>query len=634
MGNTTTVDSSSPTVEAYSSSTSEGYKGRFVGNSASIRLFKDNPYILSLTDSERTEANTNLLTPKQGEHFYDDDFYDWICHIETDSTSGEKSYKYTSKAKELATQMKYYESQGVLNQLISAYNNGRVYKFYVDRANLMMYPDTALSFPSTYATYTVKKQGLNASSQAVFVAGTLSDDALLETHIYLKTVSDTISGTTYRRMTAASIFGTSAPDTKAYDCVVNNNFYVVDFYNESGSIVDTKLFQAVDSAVDNIEIPSSSVTSLQVQILRGNVTQTSSSNIYPVLIGEDVSNNISYNLIAVYADGTKKIITDYINTGHVSIEGLDNVNTSSGATIGTQYTVKFTYYPTIDEDGNPIGSSVTTSVIFQVVANNYKTLYKIIPTMWKHSGNSLDTASNIYKMKIWTLTTDGVLENRTKSFYDTMKIYDTSAGSTAEFSYNYTYNPYYQCIEFAPGTILSNTIFDFNLYSSNELGEYRFSATFQSGDSDGIYIKSLTGTSEYGYDSTTGLMRTLIDTAQNECALIYGTGSTLTRFTLTSATEFYTRYARSINGTTVYPSALQIFSVKDYTYQPLTSITTFSKTAKSLTIYTTTDNSTVTTLLSELNTHDHILIKFIYTDSEDSTLVNFDTFKIASRTNG
>ena len=62
MGNTTTVDSSSPTVEAYSSSTSEGYKGRFVGNSASIRLFKDNPYILSLTDSERTKKKLVIIS--------------------------------------------------------------------------------------------------------------------------------------------------------------------------------------------------------------------------------------------------------------------------------------------------------------------------------------------------------------------------------------------------------------------------------------------------------------------------------------------------------------------------------------------------------------------------------------------
>lgn len=625
------VVSSSPTVEAYSSVTEEGYKGRFAGNSVNIRLFKDNPYILDLTESERITANKTLLKPYQGEHFYDDNFYDWICHYETDVTTGEVSYVYTSKAKELATQMNYYQSQGVLNQLISAYNNGRVYKFYVDRANLMMYPDSSLSFPVDYATYTVKRQGLNTNNATVYVAGQLVDTNISETHIYMKSVQDTVSGTSYKHMSAASIFGTSSPDTKNYDTVVNNNFYVVDFYNTSGSIVDTKLFQAVDSTVDNIAVPSQSVVGLDVQVLRGNYTQTSSSGVYPILIGEDVSNNISYNLIATYGDGTRKIITGYINTGHVSIEGLDNVNTSSGTTIGTQYTVKFTYYPTLNEDGEAVGSSVETSIIFQVVANNYKTLSKIIPTMWRSSGNSLNPSANVYKMKIWTMTSDGILENRTKSFYDTMKIYNTSAGELQSFTYNYTYNPYYQCIEFAPATVLSNTVFDFNIYSSNILGEYRFSAAFQAGDEDGIYVKSLIGTTDFGYDTSTGLLRTLTATAQNECSLIYGTGSSLTRFTLNSDTPFYNRYSRIINGSVVYPTSLQIYSVKDYTYQPLTSITSFSRTATSLTVYTTTDNSAITTLLSDLNAYDHILIKFIYPGETTSTLVDFDTFKISSR---
>ena len=67
------MSDTSPERQAYSSETENGYKGRFVANISNIRLFKSNPYIAHLSESERETLNATLLTPYPGEMMYDDD---------------------------------------------------------------------------------------------------------------------------------------------------------------------------------------------------------------------------------------------------------------------------------------------------------------------------------------------------------------------------------------------------------------------------------------------------------------------------------------------------------------------------------------------------------------------------------
>ena len=127
------ISDTSPNRQAYTQLAKEGYKGRFAANIADIRLFKDNPYIKDLDQADRLELNKSLLTPYDGEQFYDDDRYVYLCKLVKDAITGEERYIYTSKEKEVNERLAYYESQGVLNQLMSAYNNGRIYTLYIDR---------------------------------------------------------------------------------------------------------------------------------------------------------------------------------------------------------------------------------------------------------------------------------------------------------------------------------------------------------------------------------------------------------------------------------------------------------------------------------------------------------------------
>jgi hypothetical protein len=80
-------------------------KGRIVITLSNIKLFKDNPYLNNLTDAEKIKANLKLIAPCEGELFYDDDHFIWMCYDvdaekSTEVAQGAIKYKYISKERE------------------------------------------------------------------------------------------------------------------------------------------------------------------------------------------------------------------------------------------------------------------------------------------------------------------------------------------------------------------------------------------------------------------------------------------------------------------------------------------------------------------------------------------------------
>ena len=376
------ISDTSPNRQAYTQLAKEGYKGRFAANIADIRLFKDNPYIKDLEQADRFELNKSLLTPYDGEQFYDDDRYVYLCKLVKDVITGEERYVYTSKEKEVNERLAYYESQGVLNQLMSAYNNGRIYTLYIDRSNLMMYPNTSLTWPKDYAYYTVKAQKLNEDNKPIYVAGMIQDNNLVGKNIGMVVQRDDAVGTVYTRMLPAKIFTTEEVDPiKQTEVIKNNEFYQVDFFNSNGTLLDTRLFQAVDSTVTNTEVPSQSISDINVTVLRNNISQTSANGIYPVQSGEDVSNTLSFVIRVVYNDGTNKLVS--LNSPNLDIEGLDNWSTANKPQ-GETHDVVIRYYANVDEFNKPYGTFVEKVIKFQIVANTTETIYKVLPVMWKN----------------------------------------------------------------------------------------------------------------------------------------------------------------------------------------------------------------------------------------------------------
>ena len=628
------IPPSGPDAEAYETLVNtEGYRGRFVANSANIRLFIDNPYIVELPDNERMELNQSLLKPFQGETFYDDDKFIWICHHELNQTTNEVEYKYTSTGKQTDDKLKYYESKGVLNQLMSAYNNGRVYNFYVDRANLLVYPNSNLVFPHNYHHCRIRKVGLNTEGQPVYVAGILSDGLLLEYDIAMTSVVDNITGTNYSRMGVAHIFGMASPDvdTGNYDTIVNGLFYIVEFFDENNFIVDTKQFQAVDAAVENVHVPTESVVDLKIEVLRSSFPQDAVGDIYPLLSGETLDNTISFNVIGIYGDGTRKILNAYNDTNHLVIEGRENI--TEGLAIGSQVRIKFTYYPSLNESGDQIGAGVTKSIYFQIIENTYQSVYRAIPVMWKASGSTLNSGVNTYKLKLFTLTSDGILENRTKSLFDSIMIFDITLGMDGQlkpFDYPHVYNPYEQCIEFSPSiNVLNFFTVSFKMYNLSKLTEFRFKMSFQAGDTGTSYLDASGGAS-FGYEEH-GILSTFVATAVNPSSILRvdTVADSQRRFELTSDLAFDIRYSRNIGGQIKYPTAFQIFVAKDSTYQPMTRVTPYTNGAKTLNGYILQDDAIVNSIISNIHSYDKILVKFFATSTNTEQCVNIDSFNIS-----
>lgn len=608
-----------PNAQAYDS-TVEVMRGRFVANISNIRMFKDNPYLKDLSERDRNSANAKLEVPFHGEQFYDDDKFVYVCQYELNETTGKTEYVYYSQEKNNFEKMKYYESKGVLNQLMSAYNNGKIYCFYVDRDNSMMYPTSELIFPYNFASYTVRKQNLNNNKQFVYVAGTLGDGNLLETSIYMKPVKDAVMDTEYRKMTPAKLFSTANPDNKNYDIVEHGKFYVVDFFNESGTLVDTILFQAVDAAIESIATPSQSVVSLDVQVLRGDFPQSATGENYPILSGEDIT-SVQYNVIAIYNDGTRKNITSYINTNQLVIDGIEKLNSS--APLGTNIPITFTYYPNTDDYGVAIGSPVSKTINFVVTENTLSKAERIIPIIWKDAATG-NGQTKSYKLKIYSINNEGFVENRTKAFFDTVKVFKASSNSLTECGYSYTYNPYQQYVIFAPRTVWEDTTFVFTMYSGNSQSEYRFIANFNSGDSTGIFTKALANTSLYGYESG-GPLSTLDKSLQNKAVF----NRTNNYFTINNGdATFSSRYSVTRDGEVIRPDSIQLYLVNDSTMQAITLNTSFPNTDFNIRININTADSGVVTLVSGIRTNDYIIAKFNNTSRDTCTAI--DIFRVTS----
>ena len=644
----------SPERQAYEDIEKEGYKGRLATNVANIRLFKDNPYIRDLPEADRMELNRDLLTPYNGELFVDDDKFQWVCTYDEDD-NGVISYVYTSKERDMFEKLKYYESKGVLNQLMSAYNNGQVYKFYYNRQTLELFPNTAIVFPDECYSYTIRKQELNDNNSFVFVAGIMNGESNLDVHIGMKTIVDSVNGTTYKRMGPAKIFATSNPDHQM-DQIVNNEFYVVEFYNQNVEIVETKLFQAVESIVTNTQIPSASVTRLRINVFRNNIAERSSNNVYPLIAGENLTETTSFVVTAEYSDGTEKIITDKLDTDQLSREGWD-VETS-GAEVGKEFPVTFHYRPFVDANGVSVGGSIVETIVFQVVANNYEKLYKILPVMWMDNtatANNTALSGRVFKLKVYTLSSDGVLENRTFAVWGTLKTTDSN-GKLINFDIcRYTYDSLNGYLIFAfPNNTpnVGKTTLSFKIYNDSVETEYRINVNFGQNydETRGIFVEPYTmneNASSYGYDQNNGALKTLKETYKletgesnnnymaNKAILNYSGSGGVYSVKVNSYTniEFANRYMRTINGSQVRPNRVQFYSVKDDSVTPITQITQINSTDKTIEIPTIKDGG-VRELLEVINSYDYLLAKFYYEEDSSITLVNIDTYCVNKNNTG
>lgn len=642
MSDGNNTNDTSPERQAYGGSGTEGFKGRLSTNVGNVRLFKDNPYIRDLPDADRLELNKELMTPRNGELFIDDDGFQWHCLYEED-TLGVVHYKYVSREKDLYEKMKFYESKGIFNQIMAAYNNGQVYKFYFNRSTLEMFPNTAIVFPEDYYSYTVRTQHLNEDNNFVFVAGNLVDGQVIDVHIGMKTIVDTVNGTSYKRMGPAKIFANGNSD-RQFDQIQNNEFYVVEFYNENGEIVDKKLFQAVEAIVTNTQVPSASVVDLRINVFRNNVAERSADNIYPLIAGEDLTRTVSFTITAIYSDGTEKIITDKLDTDQLSREGWD-VDTN-GAEVGKQFPVTFTYHPFIDQDLQNTAGTKSKTIYFQVVANTYEKLYKVLPVMWMEgdTANNMAIAGRVYKFKLYTLSSEGSLENRTRAFWNTLqKVIDNQLANVTDCKY--TFDSLNGCLIFVfpnNATNVTEITASFKIYDNSVQQEYRIILNFGQSyaESKGIFIKAYNGNNQYGYDPASGVLRTLKDTYKvendvllNKALLNYnGDGGYSIRIGSHTDEPFSTRYARSINGSLIKPNRVQFYSVKDETVTPITGIFQFSKIAgtpenPAIEVPTIKEDG-VSRLIENIKSFDYLLAKFMHEEGPTTTLTDIDVFVV------
>jgi hypothetical protein len=632
----------SPERQAYGEVVEEGYKGRFASNTANIRLFKDNPYIKDLANVEA--LNLELLDPYNGELFHDDDGYIYYCRVSEDENTGIVTRTYISREKMVDERLKSYESKGAINQMMSAYNNGQIYKFYYNTNVGLMFPNSSLVFPEHFDHYKVRKHELNINNEKVYVVGAV--DATSGNNVFstsMQTITDTVNNTTYKRMNPGKIFvGVSNTGTEQIDVLENGKFYVVEFYDRFNVLVDTYLFQAVESSIIDTQVPSEEVVDLKIIVYRNGADLKSGSNVYQIYAGEDLSRSVSYAVVAIYNNGTEKVISDKLDTAQLSRTGWD-VNTS-GAPEGKKFEVSFTYYPVVTQNGEPIGAGITRSVFFQVTSYPSAKIVKCLPVVWSDD-NDVDynnvNGAKTFKLKVYTLSSDGVLDNRTRSFYNTMKV-NNGLDEFVNVDNNvlpavYAFDPYNQCIlfTFLGNATLSEKEFQFSMYNSGIETPYRFKINFAA--SDGKYVNASI-VNGYGYaegDVFDRFSDDYVRTNKKNSATVANNIFSNIEITLSIAeddTYIREKYARTINGVKYRPNRVTLYSTKDTTFTDLNyqSVINISDTSV---LVTPIGDAAVSTVISQLNTNDYILALFRYDDGSSSKVINIGAFQVVMNVN-
>lgn len=627
----------SPDSQAYEEAESEGYKGRFASNTANVRLFKDNPYIKDLPNV--SELNQELLEPYNGELFHDDEGYIYYCRVSEDEYDV-VTREYISKEKDINDKLKQYESKGALNQMMSAYNNGQIYKFYYNTSVGLMFPNSSLVFPEEFDHYRVRKHELDSHNNKIYVIG--MQDSASGSNVFsvgMQTINDTINDVSYKRMNPGKIFLTpSEGDSYSIDVLENGKFYIVEFYDKYNVLIDNYLFQAVESSIVDTQIPSAEVTDLKILVYRNGTDLKSDSNTYQIYAGEDLSRSISYAVIAVYNNGSEKVISDKLDTAQLSRSGWD-VNTS-GAPEGKKFEVSFTYYPSVTSNGEPIGGGITRSVYFQVTAYPSANVLKCMPVVWSDENidNINTNGSKTFKVKIYTLDSAGVVDNRSRSFYNTMTV-KNSNDEYVSIDSNilpavYVYDPYNQCVSFTflPNSTVSEKEFQFKMYNNGVENPYRFTIDF--GASNGKYVKRYVSTTgDYGYSEGDVFDRFTDDYTTNNSEnsiTFYNNGlSNINMLMKIAESDTYIRekYARTINGTKYRPNRVTIYSAKDQTFTDLNIQTTISVSDTELVIVPTAD-AAVSSIMSQLRSSDYLLAIFKFADDSSNTVVNIGAFRV------
>ena len=85
-----------------------------------------------------------------------------------------------------------------------------------------------------------------------------------------------------------------------------------------------------------------------------------------------------------------------------------------------------------------------------------------------------------------------------------------------------------------------------------------------------------------------------------------------------------------MNGTVRKANSVQLFSVKDASYTPISRIFTFGASDTDITIPSINNDSSVLSIIEGLKEHDWILAKFFNSEAgSGDVLVNFDVFAVS-----
>ena len=286
------------------------------------------------------------IVPFKNEMCYDDlgDGSDGRIVFSPDGTS----WHFQSTTQDLNNYIKQLEYSGIFINAAAGMLSHDLTYFFFNPLTKVVVLNTDLVYPIEYKYYAIRSGIDYITGRIDTIVGSPTNGKVITNLVDMKITQP--NGTTpgFSKPESGMLLPTKVP--------VDGSTYVVEFFDETKTIVDRDTFYATAVKQISNDIPGNvGITDIVVAMSRVMSNVADSTHLY---VGED-ANQIAFNIYLVYADGTTRNVTYEIATGRLSINGVSRIDTSV-ATTGAPQTFDVTYYA-LNSDGTvnttPAGSA-------------------------------------------------------------------------------------------------------------------------------------------------------------------------------------------------------------------------------------------------------------------------------------
>lgn len=323
----------------------------------------------------------DAATPSENCMAYDDSTGDiYTAHY----VDGE--WKWTSRTAEIQKYLDNLEASGLFEASAAFVNNRKILRFFYDENESIVRLNPDLRFDPTYAYYAIRGMSRSENGSYEYITGNTSSNGNVTSHLVNMDLEESVTADG----TQVSVPATGALSGKVED----GNAYIVEFYDSKMTIIDIEAYQAVSVMSRDSDItPDNAIVDMEVTFVGMN-----SDGEIEFTQGQSVD-EAEYEVLLSYGSNLKKNVTsEEANGGRLSIQGLDELDTStitgSGGELqyitvsyqmtrtNASYASSSSYSTPNQATINPSSNTITKRIPVRIIASNVSEINSVVPAVY------------------------------------------------------------------------------------------------------------------------------------------------------------------------------------------------------------------------------------------------------------